>query len=282
MRVLTLVSIVLLMAAWASAAPIWSVDFESGFAASSGTTVVYFGNTSNPGDTTMDVHVEAGPITTSNNALDIENTDFNQPYSALAYSGIPGAIQPAADISISWRYYYAADEATRMFMPWTLSTSDGVTNGAPNQVHILFMGNPDTAWSAYLYAYDDWGKGGHYASKTFALPTIAQGAWHDFRLHWVYQGICQAETGALAGKPYANIYLTVNDECVGTDVMAWADWSAQMLAVGSMWPGGFMNYSMYQVDAAEVGDLIDDVVVTPEPATALLLLSGCVFFRKRK
>ena len=283
MRVLTLVSVVLLTAALASATPIWSVDFESGFTASSGTADVHLGNLADPentaGDTNIEVYVDADPLNTSNKALEVEMRNAAKPRSHLGYS-IPSSVQPAADIRISWRDYYANDDRHRAYMPFNLTGGSAAINNESNMVHLSISAYADgmTAGTAQLWAYTRAYKPDAYsASHTFALPPFQANSWNDFSLHWVYRGIC--ETTEL---PYANVSLEVNGECMGSATMTWADWTANMISIGCKWNGGPDNYSVSQRDSMELGDLIDDVVITPEPATALLLLSGCLFFRKRK
>lgn len=282
MRVLTLVSVVLLTAALASAAPIWSLDFENGFTASSGTPNVNYGDLSDPyntaGDPNNNVHVETDPLDTSNTALDIDMT-VPLPRSRLTYLDVPSELSTTGQITIKNRWYYGGGYNYGGDM-WSLSPGIVDSNVADdgNFIELLLgAGSTQTVWTLDIWVYALRGDPiNKWAQRTrFAMPILGAG-WHDISASWVYLGILGD------GNPYARVTASVDSTNLGTFVTRWAnDWDVNMLNIGNRWKGGDGTASK-QIDSTEMGTLVDDYVITPEPATALLLLSGCVLFRKRR
>ena len=289
MRVLTLVSIVLLMVASASAAPTWSYNAEGGFGASSGTIHVNSGDASNPASADgNDVHVEADPVNTSNTALDVD--DFYRPANGrrayLAYTDLPEEISMTGKIQVNWREYIA-NGANRRMDPWSFCKGTDTVADAPNKMYAELRkvgsvdDNPATGtWTLQLGICDAYTaiepNPGNFGLTTWAMPPMAIG-WHDFKIQYAYKGI-----SATTGKHMAFVSAAVDGECLGTATSIAADFDINLLSIGCKWYGGDA-VAIRQIDDVERGDLVDDyVIITPEPATALLLLSGCLFFRKRK
>ncbi|OHB51355.1 MAG: hypothetical protein A2Y10_02395 [Planctomycetes bacterium GWF2_41_51] len=269
-----MVFLIVVLASMPAMATIWSVDFESGFTASSGTPHVFNGDLANPGDTTKELHIEADPVNSSNKALDVEYIVTTLPRTYLAYTGLPGSIQPDSDITISARYYLSEVEGNRSVMPFNLNGGTVDVDGSANQVHVAFD-KKSTGWTATIFAYNGFNLGGYYTSQVVALPPLESG-WHDIVLSWDYLGWSEE-----LQKVSADVALILDDEIMYSGVMGWADFDASMLSVGCRWNGG-AGVSKYWIDGNEYGDLVDDVMIIPEPATLMLLGIGAVLLRKRK
>lgn len=296
MRVLTFISVVLLMAASASAVPTWALDFEDGFTATSGTPNINKGDLLDPGNTAADpnneIHCETDPLNTSNTALDVENNILTlAPKSYLAYTGMPAALSMSGQGVIKSREYFADNTNNRKYSLWTL------TPGTPavydKSMVYLYVRRASSAWSTTVWSYSNYepGVSGYYDSHGFTTPPMVYPwvGWHDWEFTWKYLGILESSGEGEGGEDIHSAFISValDGICMGTATIDWPVFDIGMFVVGSNfrgeWDGDVQKSSSKQIDGLELGDLVDDyVIITPEPATALLLLSGCVFFRKRK
>ncbi|MCE5340173.1 MAG: PEP-CTERM sorting domain-containing protein [Planctomycetaceae bacterium] len=262
----------------AMASGTWSLDFENGFTASSGTAFVNYGDLANPGNTAQEVHVEADPVRTNNTALDIDMINTTTPRSLLAYTGtdfIPTYQSGTLDVE----YYQYLDAYNRSAMLFTMT--DGTPSVAGDE-YIGFSIVKTTAggWGLATLAYDNLNGTMVLTNTTYAAPAslFTAGGWHSISFTW--ESIGYSET---LGRNAAVINAWIDEIQVAENVtVGWAQFDTSMLTVGCRWLGSGTNGAS-QLDGNERGDLMDNLVVTPEPATALLLLIGStVLFRKKK
>jgi len=289
MKKLIVVSIVLLFAVSASATLDWSLDFENGFTASSATPHVNNGDLLNPGDTTQEVHVKADPVSPQNNALIVQCVDANSPKSFLAYDDTPAWMRPEVDGKVTWRQYWAdtgGADSLRKGVPWEISS--GSLPEFSNNMIRAYMYKSATP-RLIMYAYNNYPEAGYMSRTDVYLPSaaVAEGVWHDFEVSWINQGWV-TENGVY--KPTVELTVLVDGAEYFNGVMGWSAFSGSMLSIGCGHSGEWDNSevpplqknSVYQIDQYGRGDMVDDFVFTPEPATLAILGLGAVLLRKRK
>jgi hypothetical protein len=280
---LLIVSVVLLASIPAIATTSWSVDFESGFTASSGS--------AHTNNAPAEVHVEADPVDAQNNALDVDMIDTTFPRSLLAYTGMD--YTPTASsgrLDVRWMYN-GFDQGQEPYGNWYWNRNPmlfTMTDGTPTTQGDEYIGfylncKPSTGvWQMGLNVYDNLATPEEpdmaYTFKQWDMMPLAAG-WHDFTYEWQSLGFDASE-----GKVMARINLWVDGTQVLTNgTQGWGDFETNMITVGCRWFGSSAAAAAQQVDAGERGDLMDDVNVTiPEPCSILLLLGGAMLIKRKR